>query len=95
MKIFKAWAPPLGLGWGKWVKIYEHSGSIGFKVSFDTESKAKSTFDIEILEGGKSMPRKLVGPTKTTFTSADCFCATKVRFKSHVLGQNILIKVEG
>ncbi|PPK62184.1 hypothetical protein B0F89_105117 [Malaciobacter marinus] len=94
MTMFKAWAPPLGLGWGKWTKIYEHTGMIGFKVSFSSESNAKSTFDIEILEGGKSIPKKIVGPTSTTFMSKDCFCRTKVRFKSHTLGQNILIKVE-
>lgn len=94
MVILKAWAPPLGLGWGKWIDIYEHAGNRSFNVSFDTESKAKSTFDIEIREGGRTMTKRHVGPTKVRVTSDSCYCITKVRFKSHTLGQNIKIEVK-
>ncbi|RXJ69638.1 hypothetical protein CRV08_02735 [Halarcobacter ebronensis] len=94
MVIFKAWAPPLGLGWGKWIDLYEHAGNRSVKVSFDSESQAKSTFDIEIKESGRNMTKRYVGPTSVRVTSHDCYCITKVRFKSHTLGQNIRIEVK-
>lgn len=94
MKIIKAWAPPVGLGWGKWIDIYEHTALVGFKVSFNSESKVKSTFDVEILEGGHIMSKKYIGPISTQFISKNCMCKTKVRFKSHTIGQMIIIKVK-
>ncbi len=94
MKIIKGWAPPLGLGWGKWTPIYTHVGNIGFKVSFVSESDTESIFNIQILEGGKSIPKSYVGPiSNIKVRSDDCICKTKVRFKSHFSGQNIRIEV--
>ena len=94
MTIIKGWTPPLGLGWGKWIELYEHTGIVGFKVTFDSESRAKSTFEIEMLEGGKSMSKKLIDPITTSFISKNCCCKTRVRFKSHTFGQIIIIKVK-
>jgi hypothetical protein len=94
MVIFKAWAPPLGLGWSKWIEIYEHAGNRGFRVTFSSESQAKSTFDIEIKEGGSSITRKYVGPVSIRVKSKDCYCITKVRLLSHTVGQNIRIEVK-
>ncbi|MCP4971341.1 MAG: hypothetical protein GY932_12210 [Arcobacter sp.] len=94
MEIIKAWAPPLGLGWGKWIDVYTHAGNRGAKVSFLSESDAESTFNIQILEGGKSIPKSYVGPIgNIRVRSEDCFCKTKVRFKSHFAGQIIRIEV--
>lgn len=94
MDIVKAWAPPLGIGWSKWISIYAHAGNRGFKASFTSESNAKSTFDIEILEGGRKIPKSYVGPiSNLRIVARDCYCKTKVRFKSHTVGQNIRIEV--
>lgn len=94
MKIIKGWAPPLGLGWSKWVPIYAHAGNRRANVSFVSEADAESTFNIQILEGGKSIPKSYVGPTSNIrIRSEDCFCKTKVRFTSHFSGQTIRIEV--
>lgn len=94
MVIFKAWAPPISLGWGKWIDLYEHAGNRSFNVSFDSESQAKSTFDIEIKEGGRSVTKRYIGPTSIKVIADNCYCITKVRFKSHTVGQNIRIEVK-
>lgn len=46
MSSTQAWAPPLT--WGPWVNLRGHAGVDRYTVSFDTDSQAPSSFDVEI-----------------------------------------------
>lgn len=93
IKEIQTWVPPLTLGWSKWIKIVGHYTKGSYIVEFKSLSNVKSTFDIEIKEGGKTMIKRFIGPGKIRITSSDCACITRARFKSHTVGQNILILV--
>ncbi|QDF28402.1 colicin Z C-terminal domain-related protein [Halarcobacter anaerophilus] len=94
LKEIQTWVPPLGLGWSKWINIISHYTKGSYIVEFKSLSNVKSTFDIEVREGGKTMTRKIIGPGKTRITSSNCACITRARFSSHTVGQNILILVK-
>ena len=95
----QAWAPPFIFGnFGPWVKIYRQINKSYLTIDFSSFSDAPSTFDIELVVGSiavgsRSQVIKLLGPTSYKVTTKNCTCSVHARFKSHVLGQNIQIKV--
>jgi hypothetical protein len=89
---YEAWAPP-GRMWGPWVEIGGQSGGVvTYRVNFDTVS-GSSTFDAEIQYFQDHAQRSdiVVGPGSHTFTAGICVCITKIRFRSHSLGQIISV----
>jgi len=68
---------------------------LSFKVEFDTISGALSSFDAEIKYWrGKDLVSDIaVGPGSHTFVSGSCVCVSRIRFRSHMLGQVIKITV--
>ncbi|UCO96716.1 hypothetical protein LF844_18835 [Metapseudomonas lalkuanensis] len=94
MKQLEGWAPPTGI-WGPWVVIAEQMGGpLSYKVEFDTSS-GSSTFDAEVryFQGATESSDIVVGPGTHTFTSGICACVSRIRFRSHSLGQIITVTV--
>lgn len=94
MNEIQTWAPPIGLGWSKWIDVVKYISQGSYTLEFKSLSQAKSTFTVEILEGGRTMPKTFVGPGNIRVTSSDCACVTRIRLKSHTVGQNVLILVK-
>lgn len=94
---YQVWAPPLF--WGPWVEIYAQFGVIGpnpenhvtkVYVSFDSITRAPSSFEVEI-EGGDELVSDS-GPGSTIVTiSGNVATALRFRAKSYSVGQNIIV----
>ncbi len=92
---FDGWAPP-GRVWGPWIEIAaQFGGPLSWTVDFDTMSDAPSTFDAEVKywRGNEHKSDVIVGPGSHAFTAGICVCVSKVRFRSHTLGQVVKITV--
>ncbi len=93
--ILQGWAPP-GF-WGPWITVDEalYAGIFTMELSFDSESDATSTFDIEIkyYMGNEEKLDRIIGPGNHSFGFGMCACKVMVRMKSHLLGQNVRIIV--
>lgn len=87
----QAWAPPLM--WGPWVNLMGHVGNSNvYTVSFETESEAPSSFDVEI-EYVTEASMQLVytqGPGSYQIVASGAGI-DRIRFKSHTLGQVIKV----
>lgn len=96
---FRVVAPPLV--WGPWVEVWAQFGVTGanadshratIKVSFETQTPAASTFDIEI-KGGDRLIRT-IGPGSAIVTvTGNVATAIKVRAKSHLFLQQVIVTV--
>jgi hypothetical protein len=94
MNQLEGWAPP-ARAWGPWIVIGEQMGGpLSYKVEFETIS-GSSTFDAEIryFQGGTEISDIVVGPGTHNFTSGICVCVSRIRFRSHSIGQVIAITV--
>lgn len=79
---------------GDWVEIHKQiNGPKSVKLDFSTNSSADSTFDIELDIASDFKIVKLVGACGYTLNTPDCSCITRARFRSHLMGQHIVIKV--
>ncbi|WP_300000134.1 colicin Z C-terminal domain-related protein [uncultured Cedecea sp.] len=67
----QAWAPPLT--WGPWVNLRGHSGMDRYTVSFDTDSQAPSSFDVEIEYATSTQMKRVntLGPGSYQITDND------------------------
>jgi len=96
---FRVIAPPLF--WGPWVEVWAQFGVVGanadshratVKVSFETQSRRPSTFDVEI-KGGDRLIRT-IGPGSAIVTvTGNVATAIKVRAKSHLFPQQVIVTV--
>ena len=59
-------------------------------ISFDTQSQAPSTFDVEI-KGADRFIRTIGPGSKQVVITGNVATALSIRFKSHSLGQNIVV----
>jgi len=91
MSSTQAWAPPLT--WGPWVNLQGHSGIARYTVSFDTDSQAPSSFDVEIEYPTSTQMKRVntLGPGSYHIADNDGAGIDRARFKSHSIGQNIRI----
>ncbi|MGP6379473.1 colicin Z C-terminal domain-related protein [Yersinia bercovieri] len=91
MNTVQAWAAPLF--WGPWVNLRGHTGSSVYTVSFETESTAPSSFDVEI-EYATETHMQLVytqGPGEFQISNNNGTGTDRIRFKSHTVGQVIKV----
>lgn len=96
MKAIKEGYAPPALLWGPWIDIgSQFGGPISWKVSFDTISDAPSSFDAQIsyFSGGMNKVDLVTGSNSHTFTAGICVCVSRIRFRSHSIGQVIKIYV--
>ena len=93
---YQVWAPPAF--WGPEIRIEKASaiGSATFSISFTSISQAPSSFELEVTYWKGSLQKHdiVIGPGEYTFTM-DCGCVTKVRAKSHSLGQLVEVSIDG
>ncbi|EPS8495013.1 colicin Z C-terminal domain-related protein [Yersinia enterocolitica] len=91
MSSVQAWAAPLF--WGPWVDLRGHSGSSAYTVSFDTESDAPSSFDVEIEYATETHMQQVYtqGPGTFQITDNNGTGTDRIRFKSHSTGQVIRV----
>lgn len=87
----QAWAPPLT--WGPWLNLQEHSGLARYSVSFDTDSQAPSSFDVEIEYATNTQMKRVntLGPGSYHIADNDGAGIDRIRFKSHSTGQSIRV----
>lgn len=89
---FDVWAPPLF--WGPWVildSVFAGNKPREKWISYQTQSSAKSSFDIEIRSSFGKIIRD-VGPGSTLLKfSANSVNKPNIRAKSHSLGQHIRV----
>ncbi|OUS27703.1 hypothetical protein A9Q99_14805 [Gammaproteobacteria bacterium 45_16_T64] len=93
MDTFSGWAPPLM--WGPWVEVDHLFGTSTYKISFKTQSNAKSSFQAEIEYWNGQWQTDSVsipGSGEHSFTAGNCVCSVRVRMKSHSLGQTVRIE---
>lgn len=92
---FEGWAPPAKV-WGPWIEIAaQFGGPMTYKVDFETISDAPSSFEAEIKywRGNDLVSDVAVGPGSHTFVSGVCVCISRIRFRSHTLGQIIKVTI--
>ena len=96
---FLVWAPPIF--WGPWVQIWAQVGVLGpdkekhqsiINVSFETQSDAPSTFDVEI-KGGDNFIRTIGPGSKRVVVTGNVATAISIRCKSHLLGQQVVVTI--
>lgn len=93
--ITDGYAPPARV-WGPWKEVgSQFGGPSTWKVSFESISDAPSSFEAEIsyFSGGMEKRDLVLGPNSHTFTAGICVCVSKIRFRSHSIGQMIKIYV--
>lgn len=90
-KSAQGWAPPLT--WGPWVDLASHQGQDVYTISFDSESQAPSSFDVQIEYAESSQMKSVntMGPGSYQVTDNDGAGTDRIRFKSHSIGQNVRI----
>lgn len=91
MASVQAWAPPFA--WGPWVNLLGHATIAPYTVSFDTESQAPSSFDVEIEYATSTQMKRVntLGPGSYRITDNNGAGTDRIRFKSHSIGQNIRV----
>lgn len=92
---FEGWAPPARV-WGPWIEIAAQiGGPLSWSVDFETMSKAKSSFDAEIVywQGNEQKSDIVAGPGSHWFVAGICACVTRIRFRSHTVGQIVSINI--
>ena len=83
--------------WGPWIELEKgryFGGMFYWSLTFDSESDATASFDIEIeyMQGTEKKLDRAMGPGEHTFKMGTCGgCKVKVRMRSHLLGQNVRI----
>lgn len=92
---FEGWAPP-GRVWGPWIEIAAQiGGPLAWDVEFESISDAPSTFDAEIVywQGSEQRSDIVVGPGRHRFVAGICACVSRIRFRSHTLGQMVKVSI--
>lgn len=91
MQSTQVWAPPLT--WGPWAELLGHGTIAPYTVSFDTESQAPSSFDVEIEYATNSQMKRVntLGPGSYRIADNDGAGTDRIRCKSHSVGQNIRV----
>jgi len=81
------------LTWGPWVQLLAHGTIAPYTVSFDPESQAPSSFDVEIEYATNSQMKRVntLGPGSYRITDNDGAGTDRIRFKIHTTGQNIRV----
>ena len=88
--------------WGPWLEIYAQFGVIGanadrhvttVEVSFETRTEASATFDVEI-EGGDELVTAIGPGSVTVKISGNVAIALRLRARSHLTAQNIIITAQ-
>ena len=93
--LFDVWAPPLF--WGPWIRlnfIFSDDKPVNTTVSYQSQSMAKSSFDVEITTARGQMSRH-VGPGSTSIViPPDTATQLRIRAKSHSFGQHIRVTMQ-
>lgn len=98
-KRFGVVAPPLF--WGQWVEIWAQAGVIGrnpdkrrsiINVRFDTQTRAPSTFDVQIKGGDRLIQTIGPGSARVTVTG-NVLTAVSIRARSHLHTQHVIVTV--
>ncbi|MDX1694694.1 MAG: colicin Z C-terminal domain-related protein [Ketobacteraceae bacterium] len=90
---YDCWAPP-GI-WGPWVDIMSVMGPTTEKLSFKTQSNAKSSFSVEVEYFGSQWENDIVaipGSGSFQFKVGPAISTVRVRCKSHSLGQTVRVE---
>ena len=87
--------------WGQWVEIWAQAGVIGrnpdkhrsiINVKFDSQTMARSTFDVQIKGGDRFIQTIGPGSARVTVTG-NVLTAVSIRCRSHLLTQQIIVTV--
>lgn len=83
--------------WGPSTEIAWLVGQRTYEINFNTISQAPSTFEIEVeyWQGAEHHKDVIVGPGNHRFSMGSCACVARIRAKSHSLGQNIEVIIDG
>jgi hypothetical protein len=94
MRIINVWAPP-GMIWGPWIEIDAVCGEsiVSYKISFETESNVKSTFEAEIQYWffNEHKVDTVIGPGTHRFGLGMSCAPIRLRLRSFTVGQNVRV----